>query len=64
MGGASVTATTTRNQGRMAVRDAVWAAKRAALEAIAAVPLTGQRLAAYQRFREREGRDLDDWAAW
>ncbi len=45
-------------------RDAVWTAKRAALEAIAAVPLTGQRLAAYQRFREREGRDLDDWAAW
>ncbi len=45
-------------------RDAVWTAKRAALETIAAVPLTGQRLAAYQRFREREGSDLDDWAAW
>ena len=45
-------------------RDAVWTAKRAALEIIAAVPLTGQRQAAYQRFREREGSDLDDWAAW
>lgn len=45
-------------------RDAVWTAKRAALQIIAAVPLTGQRQAAYQRFREREGSDLDDWADW
>ncbi len=42
----------------------MWTAKRAALEIIAAVPLTGRRQAAYQRFREREGGDLDDWATW
>ncbi len=45
-------------------RDAVWTAKRAALEIISAVPLTGPRLAAFQRFRERQGSDLDDWATW
>jgi len=50
--------------GDLIDRDAVWTAKRAALEIIRTVPLTGQRLAAYQRFREREGSDLDDWAAW
>jgi 4-alpha-glucanotransferase len=45
-------------------RDAVWAAKRAALEIIYQVPLSGRRRAGFQRFREREGTDLGHWAAW
>jgi len=45
-------------------RDAVWAAKRAALEIIRGVPLSGARREEFRRFREREGRDLADWAAW
>jgi 4-alpha-glucanotransferase len=45
-------------------RDAVWAAKRQALEIIYRVPLTGQRREAYSWFRRREGRDLQDWVAW
>ena len=45
-------------------RDAVWTAKRAALEIIYQVPLSGTRRAAFRRFREREGIDLEYWAAW
>ena len=45
-------------------RDAVWTAKRAALEIISQVPLTGRRLAAYQRYCQREGSALEDWATW
>jgi 4-alpha-glucanotransferase len=45
-------------------RDAVWTAKRSALEIIRQVPLTGDRLAAYQRYRRREGTELDNWATW
>ena len=45
-------------------RDAVWAAKRAALEIIHRVPLSEARRGEYERFRKREGRDLEDWAAW
>jgi 4-alpha-glucanotransferase len=45
-------------------RDAVWTAKRAALELIRQVPLAGPRLAAFQRYRRRAGRDLDDWGTW
>jgi 4-alpha-glucanotransferase len=45
-------------------RDAVWAAKREALEIIYRVPLSDQRRGDYQRYRQREGRDLEDWAAW
>jgi 4-alpha-glucanotransferase len=45
-------------------RDAVWTAKRAALEIISQVPLTGQRLAAYQLYCQREGTELDSWATW
>jgi 4-alpha-glucanotransferase len=45
-------------------RDAVWAAKREALEIIHRVPLSGRRREDYQRYRQREGRDLEDWAAW
>jgi 4-alpha-glucanotransferase len=45
-------------------RDAVWAAKREALEIIHRVPLSDRRREEYQRYRQREGRDLEDWAAW
>jgi 4-alpha-glucanotransferase len=45
-------------------RDAVWTAKRQALEIIYQVPLSGQRQQAYSRFRDREGRDLEYWTAW
>jgi len=45
-------------------RDAVWAAKREALEMIYRVPLSGRRSGKYQRFRTREGRALEDWASW
>jgi 4-alpha-glucanotransferase len=45
-------------------RDAVWTAKREALELIHRVPLSDRRREAYHRFRQREGRELEDWAAW
>ena len=45
-------------------RDAVWTAKRAALEIIHAVPLTERRRDQYERYRQREGSDLDSWSAW
>src|SRR5258708_965035 len=45
-------------------RDAVWAAQRAALEIIRRAPLSDRRREEYQRFRRREGRDLEDWATW
>jgi 4-alpha-glucanotransferase len=45
-------------------RNAVWSAKREALEIIRQVPLAGPRREEFARFRQREGRDLEDWAAW
>ncbi len=45
-------------------RDAVWAAKRAALEAIFAVPRSPARSAALAAFTAREGRALEDFALW
>ena len=45
-------------------RDAVWAAKRAALELIRAVPLTAARQSEFDAFRARDRRALGDWAAW
>jgi 4-alpha-glucanotransferase len=45
-------------------RDAVWTAKREALEIIRRVPLSDRRREEYQRFCCREGRDLQDWATW
>ncbi len=45
-------------------RDAVWTAKRAALEAIRRVPLSPRRQASLDEFRVRHGRSLDDWATW
>ena len=45
-------------------RDAVWTAKRAALEIIRAVPLAPDRQRAFAAFRDQEGRALTDWATW
>jgi 4-alpha-glucanotransferase len=45
-------------------RDAVWTAKRAALEIIYQVPLSDRRRREYERFRRDQGRDLADWAQW
>jgi 4-alpha-glucanotransferase len=45
-------------------RDAVWTAKRAALEIIHRVPLSDRRRQEFARFRRDQGRDLEDWAAW
>jgi 4-alpha-glucanotransferase len=45
-------------------RDEVWRAKRAALEIIHGVPLSGRREISFRHFREREGDALVSWAAW
>ena len=45
-------------------RDAVWTAKREALELLRKVPLPDSRQAAFDEFRAKHGRALEDWAAW
>ena len=45
-------------------RDAVWTAKREALEMLRKVPLSDERQASLDAFRARHGRALEDWAAW
>jgi 4-alpha-glucanotransferase len=45
-------------------RDAVWAAKRAALEKIHRVPLRADRQGALNAFRQGRGQALEDWATW
>jgi 4-alpha-glucanotransferase len=45
-------------------RDAVWTAKRAALELIRQVPLSARRAADFDAWRAGEGRALADWALW
>ena len=45
-------------------RDAVWAAKLAALELIRAVPLTASRRAELDAFLARDRRAIGDWATW
>lgn len=45
-------------------RDAVWAAKRAALALVHRVPRSPTRQAAYDRFRAAEGSGLVDFATW
>ncbi|HEY0189422.1 MAG TPA: 4-alpha-glucanotransferase [Cellulomonas sp.] len=45
-------------------RDAVWAAKRAALEVVFAAPRSVARQADLAEFRRREGRGLEDFALW
>ena len=50
--------------GSLLDRDAVWAAKRAALKILHQVPMSPQRAAEYDAYREREGRALTEWATW
>jgi 4-alpha-glucanotransferase len=45
-------------------RDAVWAAKRAALQLVRQVPLEPARQAALDAYRAREGAELTSWASW
>jgi len=45
-------------------RDASWAAKRAALRRVHAVPRSADRERAYAAYREREGPGLTDFATW
>jgi 4-alpha-glucanotransferase len=45
-------------------RDAVWKAKRAALESVYLVERSAGRELAYAAYRDREGRSLDDFATW
>jgi len=45
-------------------RDASWAAKRAALMLVRAVPRTAGRELAYRAYRAREGHGLEDYATW
>src|SRR5580700_298367 len=45
-------------------RDAVWTAKRAALQLIRQQPLPPSRQAALDAYRAREGHELACWAAW
>src|SRR5260370_8433125 len=45
-------------------RDAVWAAKRAALEMIRSVPLGARRRAEFDAFLARDRQAVQDWAAW
>lgn len=50
--------------GDLIDRDAVWRAKRTALEIIHARPLDPARRAAFERFCVCQGQALADWAAW
>jgi 4-alpha-glucanotransferase len=45
-------------------RDAVWTAKRAALEVIRAAGLRGGRQAEFDSFRSRDADALADWSTW
>jgi 4-alpha-glucanotransferase len=45
-------------------RDAVWKAKRVALESVYLVERSAGRELAYAAYRDREGRSLDDFATW
>ena len=45
-------------------RDSVWKIKRAALRAVYRVKRSAGRDLAYAAYREREGRNLDDFAIW
>ena len=50
--------------GALIDRDAVWAAKRAALKILHQVPMSPERSADFDAFREREGQALTNWATW
>ena len=45
-------------------RDAVWAAKRVALEVVFTAPRTPARQLAFDTFRAEQGRGLEDFATW
>jgi len=45
-------------------RDAVWRAKRQALQLISEVPLTSERDAEYESFRADRGQNLWHWSLW
>lgn len=45
-------------------RDAAWKAKRDVLESVHRVKRSAGRQLAYEAYREREGRSLDDFAIW
>ncbi|HET9081024.1 MAG TPA: 4-alpha-glucanotransferase [Trebonia sp.] len=45
-------------------RDAVWTAKREALEMLRKVPLSDERQAAFDAFRAEHGQALEHWGAW
>jgi 4-alpha-glucanotransferase len=45
-------------------RDAVWSAKREALDILWSAPEDPRRRGDYERFRTRQGRALEDWATW
>jgi 4-alpha-glucanotransferase len=45
-------------------RDAVWAAKRSALELVYRAPLNPRRQAAFDAYRHRQGTELAYWASW
>jgi 4-alpha-glucanotransferase len=45
-------------------RNAVWTAKREALEMLRKVPVSDARQASYEEFRARHGRALENWGAW
>ena len=45
-------------------RDAVWRAKRQALQLVSEVPLPPDREAAFRRFRAERGRNLRHWSLW
>ena len=51
-------------KGELIDRDAVWEAKREALELVREVPLGPGRRAAYADFLAREGQALEDHATW
>ncbi|GGZ53882.1 4-alpha-glucanotransferase [Streptomyces bluensis] len=52
------------DKGELIDRDAVWEAKRDALELVRAVPLGPGRRAAYCDFLAEEGEELEDHATW
>ena len=45
-------------------RDAVWLAKRAALELISQIELTPERRGQFEAFRAERGAELESWSAW
>jgi 4-alpha-glucanotransferase len=51
-------------KSRLIDRDAAWRVKRAALEAVYRVKRSAGRELAFEAYRQRQGRSLDDFATW